>query len=198
MKFIPIFFIFFLQIVSLSLQNKTSTSNDTEEKKYTIIKGYNYRSNETGTLAKTFKEKKFVSCKTNLIPGLNWMERGIDLNTLDFFPLGDQSIRRANGFAESVFEFSCNNKQKWQHKILNHTYDFPDEIQQLRDLSTGKLVSSFSFQKSLVKAKEELAVQAGLEFGYAGFGFAASGAYKQAKECLNEKETFMALVSVVF
>ena len=195
MKFVFFFLSLLLLNVSLSFQNqdKTDTVNENEEKGYQIIKGYNYNSNKTGYTAEI--EKEPVLCTTNLIPGLNMMKRGVDLNKFDFFLFGDQSKNGVNRFADSVFEFTCNNKNKWQHNKINHTYDFPDEIQSLRDLSTGKLNTKFSLKKSLIKTKEELAIQAGLESDYAGFGFSTSETYKQAKECLTEKKSFMALVS---
>lgn len=198
MKFIIFILFFLLQNVSLSfsIQNKTNIINENKEKGCSIIKGYNYNLNETGYAAKIEKEPVF--CMTNLIPGINWMERGIDLNTLDFFPFGRQSIKRANGFAESVFHFTCNNNQKWKPKSYNQTYNFPDQIQSLREISAKKLDSVVFSKKSLSRTKEELAEQAGLEFDYNGFGFTSSETYKQVKKSFTEKKTFVVFVSAVF
>ncbi len=199
MKIIILLFTFFFQKASLNFQNenKKNILNDTEEKRYTIIRGYNYHSKKTENLSKAFKEKELVLCKTNLVPGLDWMVQGINLNTLDFFPFGPKASNKPNGFLQSIFEFTCEKKQKWKHKTINATFDFPDQIQNLREISTGVLDVEVSIKQSLLSTKNELSVQAGLGAGYAGFAFSASGAYKKAKECFIQKSKILSIVSKI-
>lgn len=138
---------------------------------------------------------KQLNCKHELVPGLNRMELGIDLNSLDFYPMGGGSSNRPNGYMESVFSFNCKHGLTWRN--VNHNgsvFSLPDDVQGVVMQPTGRLETTVDIASSLSDTKSSLEVQAGIGASYKGVGFAASGGYQQAKEAILKKDKQVALV----
>ncbi len=132
----------------------------------------------------------------DLLPGLDTMQQGVDLSSLDFFPMGEKSSNEANGHRESVFSYACKHGRKWSNPSLKNgkVYSLPDEVQDVRKVPSALMQASVDISSSLHDTKKSLEVQAGIGGSCKGIGFSVSGAYKTAKENMLKKNKTVTLV----
>ena len=124
------------------------------------------------------------------------MQQGVDLSSLDFFPMGEKSSNEANGHRESVFSYACKHGRKWSNPSVKNgkVYSLPDEVQDVRKVPSALMQTSVDISSSLHDTKKSLEVQAGIGGSCKGIGFSVSGAYKTAKENMLKKNKTVTLV----
>ncbi len=134
------------------------------------------------------------------------MQHGVDLNTLDFFPMGEKSSDQANGIADAVFSFSCasgEHQRSWKNpneprdeKTGHHThYSMPVDFQDVRMVPEGNMDFTVDMSTTVHDLKVSLGVQAGLGGVFKSIGFSASGGYKTIKENMVKNSKSVAIVS---
>lgn len=138
-----------------------------------------------------------LNCQHELIPGLDRMGKGIDLNTLDFFPKGFDAIKQANGYMESIFSFGCSKGLSWTNRNdkTNRVFSQPDEVESVSYLPMGEAQVSVSISSSLKERKHSLGVQAGVGAAFKGICFSASGGYQNAKSTMLQTKKVIATVN---
>lgn len=137
-----------------------------------------------------------INCQHDLIPGMSLMEKGIDISSLDFYPM-DAGINQENGYMESIFSFSCTNGLTWNNRAdkSNTTFSKPDDVENLSYLPEGESTATSTIFSSLSETMSSLNAQAGIGGTYEGLGFSASGGVEYAKKAIYQSQQVFALVS---
>lgn len=138
-----------------------------------------------------------LNCNHDLIPGMDRMVKGIDINTLNFYPMVESSM---NGYMESIFSFSCANELTWinHNDEKNTVFSKPDEVENLSYLPEGQKDAGVQILKSLKELKSFLSGKAGVSGIFEDFGFTGSGSYQNGIEAFYQSEKIIALVRIFF
>ena len=127
-----------------------------------------------------------------LLPGLGRMSRGVDITSLDLFPL-DLIASSGSGFRQTLFDFTCTNdptKAKYwsthnggTNGGLGERYPIPDQVSSLNTVPGGAMNNKLTIHSQVDSYKQTLAALVGVDVNTGTYGdYSLSASYKRIQE----------------
>lgn len=135
-----------------------------------------------------------ATCADPILPGLTKMSLGVDITTLNLFPVKPNS---GQALRAKLLSFTCEEGKRWRHPNQpSRVYSVPDQVSVVDEVAESSLTVNTNFQSSQKEVRESLALAVGIKATDIQGSFSASTGYKASRENILSKERSIVEVSI--